>query len=160
MSDGIQFSELLDYAEQENERWKQFFNRHPEALDLSLDIAGYVRQLVLHIFAVELYFANAVLGLEKVNPDKLPAEPLDELFRVGQEAARKYREFFARAKPEDWTETVDLGPRLSFKPSKRKLVAQALTHSIRHWAQISTFLRQQGLKQEWNHDFLLSKAME
>jgi uncharacterized damage-inducible protein DinB len=46
------------------------------------------------------------------------------------------------------------------KASRRKLLAQALTHSMRHWAQIATFLRQQGLKQEWNHDFLLSNAME
>ena len=54
---------------------------------------------------------------------------------------------------------VELG-RINLKASKRKLVAQALTHSMRHWAQISTFLRQQGLKQEWNHDFLLTKAMQ
>jgi len=40
------------------------------------------------------------------------------------------------------------------------MVAQALTHSIRHWAQISTYLRQQGLKQEWSHDLLMSEAME
>lgn len=160
MTDGIQFSELLDYTEEESERWKQFFSRHPEALDLSLDIAGNVRQLVLHIFAVELYFANALLGLEKVNPDKLPTEPLAELFNIGEQAAHKYREFFATARSDDWAETVDLGPRLSSAPSKRKLVAQALTHSIRHWAQIATFLRQQGLKQEWPHDFLLSKAMQ
>jgi len=159
MTDGIQFSELLDYAEEESERWKQFFNRHPKALDLPLDIAGNVRRLVLHIFAVELYFANAVLGLERVNPEKLPTEPLDELFDIGEQAARKYHEFFAKAKPGDWTELVDLG-RVSLKASKRKLVAQALTHSIRQWAQIATFLRQQGLKQEWTHDFLLSKAMQ
>jgi uncharacterized damage-inducible protein DinB len=50
--------------------------------------------------------------------------------------------------------------RVNRKASRRKLVTQALTHSMRHWAQISTFLRQQGLKQEWTHDFLMSKAME
>jgi hypothetical protein len=40
------------------------------------------------------------------------------------------------------------------------MVAQALTHSMRHWAQIATFLRQQEFKQDWNHDFLLTRAME
>jgi len=35
-----------------------------------------------------------------------------------------------------------------------------VTHSLRHWAQISTYLRQQELKQQWNHDMLMSKAME
>jgi hypothetical protein len=43
---------------------------------------------------------------------------------------------------------------------QRKLIAQAFTHSLRHWAQISTYLRQQELKQQWNHDLLMSKAME
>lgn len=159
MNDGIQFAELLAYTEEENERWKEFFARNPAALDLPLDIAGTVRELVLHTFAVELYFANAILGLEKINPETLPSGTLDELFGLGEQAARRYREFFAKATSGDWVETVTLG-RINLQASRRKLVAQALTHSLRHWAQIATFLRQQGLKQEWQHDFLLSRAME
>src|SRR5256886_11902841 len=62
MTDGIQFSELLEYLRGENQRWIRFFARHPQALDLPLDIAGSVRKLILHIFAVELFFANAVSG--------------------------------------------------------------------------------------------------
>jgi uncharacterized damage-inducible protein DinB len=135
MNDGIKFSELLDYTEAENKRWKQLFARHPEALALPLNIAGNVQQLVLHIFAVELYFANAISG-HKVDPDSLPTNTLDETFAIGEQAARIYREFFARAKPEDWSGLVDLG-RIGLRASKRKLVAQAFTHSIRHWAQVA-----------------------
>jgi uncharacterized damage-inducible protein DinB len=50
--------------------------------------------------------------------------------------------------------------RIGGSASKRKLIAQAFTHSLRHWAQIFTYLRQQGLKQEWNHDLLMNKAMQ
>jgi uncharacterized damage-inducible protein DinB len=161
MNDGIQFAELVAYTEEENERWKQFFATNPGTLDLPFDIAGSVRQLLLHIFSVELYFANAVLGLEKVSPNELPTGTLDELFGIGKQAAGRYREFFGKATAEDWAGKVELGRgTVHLKASKRKLVAQALTHSLRHWAQIATFLRQQGFKQEWNHDFLLSKAME
>jgi hypothetical protein len=49
---------------------------------------------------------------------------------------------------------------MELKASKRKMIVQALTHSIRHWAQLATSLRQQGMKQDWIHDFLMSKAME
>jgi uncharacterized damage-inducible protein DinB len=126
---------------------------------LPLDIAGSVRELLRHIFAVELYFANQITGEAKINPDELPSTTLDEIFGIGEKAAKIYRDFFAQAKPEDWVEQVKLG-RINLNASKRKLVTQALTHSMRHWAQISTFLRQRGLKQEWNHDFLLSRAME
>ncbi|MBZ5720607.1 MAG: DinB family protein [Acidobacteriia bacterium] len=159
MSAGIQFAELLAYNEEENRRWKQFFSRHPQALDLPLDIAGDVGKLVLHIFAVELFFANAVSDGEKIDLDKLPSETLDEIFLIGERASGMYREFLAKAKPEDWVEAIGVGFG-ELRASRRKLVAQALTHSLRHWAQISTFLRQQGLKQEWNHDFLMSKAIE
>jgi hypothetical protein len=59
MTDGIHFSELLDYLEGENQRLKQFFSRHPQAFNLPLDILPEMRKLVLHIFEVELFFAKA-----------------------------------------------------------------------------------------------------
>ena len=56
---------------------------------------------------------------------------------------RIYREFFSTAKPEDWSQLVELS-RIGGSASKRKLIAQAFTHSLRHWAQTFTYLRQQG----------------
>lgn len=159
MDGGIQFAELLDYTEEEAQRWKQFFAAHPEALALPLDIAGSVRELVLHIFDVELYFARVVAGSQNARPQESSVTTLEDIFARSAEAAKTYREFFAKAGPSDWSEVVDMN-RINLKASKRKLVAQALTHSMRHWAQIATFLRQQGLKQDWRHDFLLTKAME
>src|SRR5436305_9916872 len=109
MMDGIRFDELLDYSVEENRRWQQFFARQPETLDLPLDIAGTVRQLVLHIFAVELYFANAISGSEREDPDELPIESVEEIFAVGDKATGRFREFFAKATAEDWRQTVELG---------------------------------------------------
>jgi uncharacterized damage-inducible protein DinB len=162
MTAGIQFAELLDYNAEETGQWKDFFSRNTPALDLPLDIAdaGSVRRLVQHILVVELFFANAVSGLPQPDFEKLPVAQLGDLFRIGEDAAAKYRQFFSRATNNDWEATVDMGARLGIHPTKRKMVAQALTHSIRHWAQLSTFLRQQGLKQDWVHDFLMSKAMK
>ena len=157
MKAGIQFEELLAYTEEESHRWKQFFVTHPQALDLPLDIAGSVRELVRHIFAVELFFASLVTG-EKADPNPPPATTLNEMFAVGEKATSMYRDFFVQATPEQWAEKIELS-RIGLKASRRKMVVQALTHSMRHWAQIATFLRQQGFKQDWNHDFLLSNAM-
>lgn len=167
--DGIRFAELLDYNEEETQHWKQWFAANAAAADLPVDIAGAgtARQLLLHIFFVELHFANAVLGLAPADFPTLRAQiedsktkSVDDLFAISEEATCKYREYFAKATPQDLSTTLDVSSRLKFKPSKRKLVTQALTHSIRHWAQLSTFFRQQGLKQDWVHDFLMSKAME
>ena len=44
--------------------------------------------------------------------------------------------------------------------SARKIVAHALVHGVRHWAQLATILRQQGRPTTgWQHDLLLSDAM-
>jgi uncharacterized damage-inducible protein DinB len=162
MTAGIDFAELLDCTEQETLRWKEWFVKNPAALGLALDIAGTgtVRRLIQHIFFVELRFANTLLDLPLVDYENLPSGNVNELFAVSEDAIRKYRQFLAVAKPEAWKETVDLRARFGFQPTKRKLVAHALTHSMRHWAQLATFLRQQGFKQDWIHDFLLSNAME
>jgi hypothetical protein len=40
------------------------------------------------------------------------------------------------------------------------MFAHALFHSMRHWAQLATTLRQNGLKQDWQHDFIFTKVME
>ena len=158
MSAGIHFEELLAYTEEESLRWKQFFRAYPQALDLPLDIAGSVRELVKHIFAVELFFADLATG-KKADPNQATATTLDEIFALGEKAASVYRDFFLRATPEQWAEKLELS-RIGVRASRRKMVVQALTHSMRHWAQIATFLRQQGFKQDWHHDFLLSTAME
>ena len=162
MTAGIHFAELLAYTVEETQRWKQWFTKNPAALDLPVDIAdaGTVRRLVKHIFFVELHFSNLLLEIPPADFESLPVSTIGELFRISEEANGRFQKFLATARDEDWVAKVDLGPRLALRPSKRKLAAQALTHSIRHWAQISTFLRQQGLKQDWNHDFLLSNAMQ
>ena len=161
MMDGIRFSELLDYTERESRRWKEWFEKNPAAFDLPVDIAGTgsVKRLVKHICYVELFFANQILGLPTADFEAIPSGSVAEVFKVSEEAAGKYRQFLASAKPEDWTSTISL-KRAGLNPTKRKAIVQAMTHSLRHWAQLATFLRQQGYTTDWVHDFLMSDAME
>ena len=46
----------------------------------------------------------------------------------------------------------------SISATPKKIVTHVLMHEIRHWAQIGTLLRLQGLVGEF-HDFLFSPAM-
>jgi len=95
MIDGIRFSELLDYNEQETARWRDWFAKHPEALALPCDIgrATTVGELLFHVFAVELNFAQLVRGLPKPDFKTLPHATLDELFAIHDDATRMTREF-------------------------------------------------------------------
>ena len=161
MNDGIKFSELLAYNQQETAHWKDWFAKHPEALTAPCDIAGgqTVADVLLHIFAVELTFAHLVLTVPRPDFATLPHATLDELFGISENAAGKIRYFLNNAQPDQWTEKLSLGPR-DIKASRRKMLAQAFLHSVHHRGQLAAHLRQQGFKDAWVHDILLSSALE
>lgn len=159
MTQGFSLEDMLRYSEEETQRWKQFFTANPELLDLPTDVAGAgtVRGLLIHIFSAELYFANAVQGLQQPDFDALDNQSVDEIFALGDGARGKFRNFLGGASDQDIDVKVPAGP---YRPSKRKMIIHAVIHGVRHWAQLATSLRAQGHKQTWQHDFLLSSAME
>lgn len=161
MNDGIRFSELLAYNEHETALWKDWFRKHPQALDSPCDIAGgeTVRDLVFHIFVVELHFAHMAASLPKPDYASIPHATLDELFAVSENAAVKLRRFLEGAEPEQWNEQLPLGFR-DVKASRRKMLAQAFLHGVHHRGQLAVMLRQQGFKDSWVHDILLTNALE
>jgi uncharacterized damage-inducible protein DinB len=61
-----------------------------------------------------------------------------------------------------WHEPLDFVTRSAgtFRASRRKIFFQAQTHSIRHYAQLATLVRQQGIKTGWVLDLLASPAMD
>ncbi|MGD1215049.1 MAG: hypothetical protein ABR861_08695 [Terriglobales bacterium] len=110
MNDGIRFSELFAYTTEENRRWKEWLRQHPQAIDLSCDIAGSptVHNFLLHIFTVDLFYAHRLLGLALPDFNALPHATIDELFGIGEGAAEKLRQFMDRAGAEDWNEIIPL----------------------------------------------------
>jgi uncharacterized damage-inducible protein DinB len=161
MDPGIAFTDLLAYNAEENDHWKRWFVENPAALNLDCDVAGAgsVRNLLHHIFATELFFAIRVLENVRMDNKDLPHETLEELFSISQTAHEKFSEYIAKASLEEWTTPIPLGFR-EVRASKRKMVMQAIMHSIHHRGQLATFLRQQGFKQNWVHDFIMSQVME
>jgi uncharacterized damage-inducible protein DinB len=161
MDPGIRFAELLAYNADENSHWKRWLAEHPGVLDLACDVAkaGTVRELLYHIFATELFFANFILGLGRTNFENIPHSTLDELFALSEEAQRQFEESLAKSSEKDWAEIKPLGFG-TVKATPRKMLMQALWHSINHRGQLATFLRQQGFKQDWTHDIILSQVME
>ncbi len=157
MDSAITFTELLLYNERETKRWKEWFETHPEALEVPFEIARAktVRGLLAHIFVVELLFAKAVSNDPRPTWQELQARAEDELFGVSEEACQKFRKFIDSARPEDWNEVKDVGFS-GLKASKRKMFAQAMIHGVQHRGQLATHLRQQGFGGMWEHDLILT----
>jgi uncharacterized damage-inducible protein DinB len=160
MDASVRFTELLAYNEFETGNWRRFFEQHPAALDLPCDVAGAgtVRKLVAHVFLTELYFSRLLAGAPRSDFDKIPSATLDELFAMHDEAHRGFQSLLDKVPEARWEEALPLGFR-DVKASRRKMFLQAMLHSIHHRAQLATLLRQNGFKQDWIHDIILSPVM-
>lgn len=159
----ITLEELLADNESSTRKWQEWLADHPAALDLPCGIynSGHVRGLLKHIFAVELRHSQRLLAQEVVSYDAIPVGSLDELFAVHDRAVANLRQFLANSSDAAIHEiitlqTVSAG---TLQASRRKLFAHIMLHSIRHWAQLATALREQGFSTGWPKDFLFSEAL-
>ena len=160
---GITLEELLADNEASTQKWLTWLADNPAALDVPCDIynSGSVRGLLKHIWAVELRHSQRLLGEEVIAYDAIPVGSLDDLSAVHAQAVRNLKKFLSEANDAALHEiitlqTVSAG---TLHASRRKLFTHILLHSMRHWAQLSTALREAGHKTEWPKDFLFSEAM-
>ncbi len=160
---GISLQELLSDSETSTAKWKAWFAVNPAALDVPCDIynSGTVRGLLKHIFAVELRHSQRLRGEDVTAYDAIAAGSSDDLFAVHAQAVEKLQKFLTKADEASLQEiialqTVSAG---TLHASRRKLFVHVLLHSMRHWAQLSTLLRENGFQTDWPKDFLFSEAM-
>lgn len=155
----ISFRELLAYTDYLAERWFSYFERNPVALDV--DVGGQIgslRDLIAHIFMVEQFFSNRLLGDRSPASSKKPEAPaLDDLRRMHRDAHQNLAKYIESASEAHLAEKQDLGP---FSASNRKLLAQAVVHSIHHWAQVAMEVRQAGFPAEAPQDIVISPVMD
>ncbi len=161
---GLSFGELLDYCAIETRKWGEFFKKNPAALDLPCDIAGVktVKELVVHIVAVQSRYAERLLAQPIREYDPFLVMSADELFAEAHKSAEDLRSFAVAANDPDWDGILTFPTRSAgtLSASRRKIFIHALIHGIRHWAQLATDLRRQGYKTEWQHDFLMSDVIK
>ncbi len=160
---GITLEELLADNETAAAKWQQWFESNPAALDAPCGIynSATVRGLLKHIFAVELRHSQRLRGEEVVGYDAIPAGSLTGLFEIHEQAVRNLHHFLVGASKTDFEEIISLETVSAgtVRASRRKLFVHILLHSIRHWAQLTTALREAGYKTGWPKDFLFSDAM-
>ncbi|HVO63240.1 MAG TPA: DinB family protein [Terriglobales bacterium] len=161
----ISFAELLEANEGETAKWHKWFDEQPSAVldvPLSIALAKDVREFLLHIFAVELRYAERLQGLVVTDYQTLSTGSIAELFGIGERAHALFHEYLATVTDSDLAVVLEFPTRTAgvVRASKRKLVLHALLHGVRHWAQLATALREAGHPTNWGKDFLYSEAME
>ena len=158
---GLSFAHLIAYTSGEQHRWHGWFQQHADLLRLPYAEAPLesVGALVRHIGFVEARYA-AILE-DRVPPASPtgPAEMPDVVFAELRESRTALERAVAVERDPARTvrfTTLTAGERSA---SARKVIAHALLHGIRHWAQLATVLRAHGHPTDWPHDFLLSDAL-
>jgi len=163
-AEALSFRELMAYTDEETRRWEAWFRQAgPAALAVSLGEGRWktVGELIYHVFMVEQRYAERLLG-EPVTPYAAETPTgVDEIFAVYPEARGRLERYVAKATAGEWGETLTFETIAAgtLSASKRKIVAHALVHGIRHWAQIATALRLAGEGEQWMHDVLGSSAL-
>ena len=156
----LAFADLLAYTDYLAQRWFSYFERNAAALEV--EIGGRtpkLRDLVTHIFQVEDFFADLLLqqGAGATGrPAQMSSKSLEELRGMHQQAHKKLAQYIDSVSDEALQRTRTLGP---VTVSDRKTLAQAVLHSVHHWAQVAMAVRQAGFPAEKPQDIIASPVM-
>ncbi len=161
----LSLNDLLDYTEWERQRWCAWFGKHGKPpLRISAGPHGDGRfesigQLVRHIFSAEKRYVERLSGRPLTDPAAIPVDDNDALFQFGRQSRSALEAFIATFPSSEWDVSHEF-PLMNgvLRATPRKIVIHILMHEIRHWAQIATLLRLEGLTDEF-HDFLFSPVL-
>lgn len=149
-------AEMLAWVERTSDGWRGLIAAHPQILAMPCDVMNVatVGELLQHIVAVELRYAEQLSGMPPTEYGAIPFDSGDAIYATHERAMKMLREQLASN--VDWNERIEfmtrsMGPASS---SRRTVLFHALLHGIRHYAQLATLVRQNGIKPAWMMDYL------
>jgi uncharacterized damage-inducible protein DinB len=157
----IPVEELLRWNDDTATHWRNLARAHPELLSIPCDVrdSGSVARALQHIVAVELRYAQRLASLPESPYEDVPYSTADELYATHIRALEIIRTLLADD-AYDWNhtlefQTITLG---RLRATRRDILLHLLFHSIRHYAQLATLARANGIKPDWHMDFLMLNA--
>jgi uncharacterized damage-inducible protein DinB len=152
--------EVLNWNDSSANRWRSLLTKYPNALSLRCDIRGSstVADLLQHIVAAELRYAERLHGEPVTDYGDIPKATVNDIFDTHDLAFAKYRDLLENDSYE-WHIDVEFPTKdgLLVAP-RRAILFHAMLHSIRHYAQLATLLRHAGITVDWQLDYLFMSA--
>jgi uncharacterized damage-inducible protein DinB len=149
-------NEMLTWLEHNSSKWKSFLITEPTILDLPCSVAGVttVGGLLQHIVAVELRYAERLADLPATDYATVHFDSPGAIYATHDRAMKLLREQIDR--DVDWSERIEFPTRSvgKVRASRRAVLFHSMLHSIRHYAQLATLVRESGIKPEWPMDYL------
>jgi uncharacterized damage-inducible protein DinB len=158
----LSYETLLELTSAEHHRWHDWFIDRPDAwaVPFATGRMATVGGVVMHIFAVELRYAQRLLDQEVTPWEGFRQTSIEDVFELGDNARAQLVDFLTSA-PESELDRILTFQTLTagtVTASKHKIASNIFLHGIRHWGQVATVLRQNGFTDQWAHDMLLSSV--
>jgi uncharacterized damage-inducible protein DinB len=161
MTIALTADDFLEYTAWQRDTWREWFRTHPEALRLSAGPHGdgrfaTVGDLVKHVFGAEQRYVQRLRDEPLSDLGDVPSDDVDALFAAGTRARLALSELIGTFPSDAWDlprAFVILGHHVTATP--KKIVMHVLLHEVRHWAQIATLCRLNGMAIGFQ-DFLAS----
>lgn len=149
--------ELMAWVEKTSAGWKALVEEHPGVLRLPCDIRDTktVGELLQHIVAVELRYAERLADLPETQYERIGYGSAEEIYATHRQAMGLLRELMERG-DYDWEQRIEFATRSAgrVRSSRRTVLVHLLMHSIRHYAQLATLVRKQGIRPGWAMDYM------
>jgi uncharacterized damage-inducible protein DinB len=165
MAVGLTMNDLLDYSDCERRKWFEWMrDRGEDVLSVSTGLHGdgrfaTVGELMRHIFSAEKRYVERLSQRPITDTSTIPADNIEALYQLAGQSRRELRELIESLPAADWDEPREFRLMNNIvTATPRKVVTHILFHEIRHWAQIATLWRLNGLNEDF-HDFLFSPVM-
>ncbi len=157
----VSAEKLVDWNDTTAQRWRDFILANPLILGLLCDIRNgkTVADTLQHIVAVELRYAQRLAGLPESPYEEIPKNSIDSLHGAHELALGLVRSLLA-SPDYDWSTelTIDTISAGRLRASRETILVHLTLHSMRHYAQLATLVRQQGFKTTWPMDYLFTAA--
>lgn len=156
---------LMAYTEWERDQWDAWFQHHG-SWTLATTVGPHsdgrfdtVGALVRHIFSAETRYIDRLSGRPLTDTAAVPSDDVAALFAFGRQSRHRLRAFYETVPSIAWDvpQELSLGSHV-LVATPRKILLHVLVHEVKHWAQVATLLRLQGLKGEF-HDLLFSPVL-
>lgn len=162
MRPGIAFDELLTWIGAETDRYERWSAAQPAAIwavPVGSGRIATVRDLLRHAYVVDLRLAQRVHGVPLAADAEVAVDDPMALFALARRGQRLLAEAIDGRLDLEQAISWQAASGITLRASRRKVVAHAITHHIRHLAQAATLLRMHGFPTDWPHDLLMSDAL-
>ena len=150
--------ELQRWLEEISHGWKRLIHAHPEILSFPCDIreTKSVAQLLQHIVAVELRYAERLNGIPETAYEAIPYSSAEEIYRTHDRAMKLLGPLMEREEGF-WETVLEIQTRSAgiLRATRRTVLIHLLTHAIRHYSQLATLVRKEGVSADFSMDYIL-----